>query len=82
MLKTLKLLKRSSQLVCSRFSTNLNTNQTTSQETTPTSSNQESVKDIKEKEEIPVHLRPYNKSKYEVPSSKIKVLTSLDNILL
>jgi len=25
-------------------------------------------------DEIPVHLRPYDKKKYEVPSAKIKVL--------
>ena len=24
-------------------------------------------------QEVPVHLRPYDKTKYEVPSSKIKV---------
>lgn len=27
-------------------------------------------------EETPVHLRPYNKSKYEVPSTKLKVYLS------
>ena len=81
MLKTLKLLKRSSQLLCSRFSTNVNVTQST-QESAPISSNQESNKDIKEKEEIPVYLRPYNKSKYEVPSSKIKVLIHLNKSLL
>ncbi len=26
-------------------------------------------------EEIPVYLRPYDKNKYEVPSTKLKVLT-------
>jgi len=31
-------------------------------------------------EEIPVHLRPYDKNKYEVPSAKIKVweVSSID----
>lgn len=27
----------------------------------------------KKEEEIPVHLRPYDKEKYEIPSSKLKV---------
>ena len=65
MLKTLKLLKLFSQSVCSRFSINFSINQTTSQAKIPTSSNHDSVNNIKVKEEIPVHLRPYNKIKIE-----------------
>lgn len=30
-------------------------------------------------EETPVHLRPYNKSKYEVPSTKLKVTLTITN---
>lgn len=26
------------------------------------------------KEEIPIHLKPYDKAKYEVPSTKLKVI--------
>ena len=35
------------------------------------------IKDLEKKQptEIPVHLRPYNKEKYEVPSTKIKYAT-------
>lgn len=33
----------------------------------------EEVLSKKEKEEIPVHLRPYDKEKYEIPSTKLKV---------
>lgn len=30
---------------------------------------------VSENKEIPVHLRPYDKEKYEVPSTKIKFAT-------
>ena len=33
----------------------------------------EGVLSKKEREEIPVHLRPYDQEKYEVPSTKLKV---------
>jgi hypothetical protein len=35
---------------------------------------QEKPKVVSEKEETPLHLRPYNKAKYEVPSTKLKVI--------
>ena len=35
---------------------------------------QEKPKVVAEKEETPVYLRPYNKAKYEVPSTKLKVI--------
>jgi len=31
-------------------------------------------------QEVPVHLRPYDKHKYEVPSSKMKVSIEILNI--
>jgi hypothetical protein len=31
-------------------------------------------KTVATKDETPVHLKPYNRSKYEVPSDKIKVI--------
>jgi len=36
---------------------------------------QEKPKVVSEKEETPLHLRPYNKAKYEVPSTKLKYAT-------
>lgn len=70
MIKTFKLFRNSVKLAQAhlRFANNIQepkavTTQGTEQ---PTSA-----------EEIPVHLRPYDKKKYEVPSSKIKVFLVL-----
>lgn len=34
---------------------------------------QQSDESVSQQEEIPIHLRPYDKNKYEVPSDKLKV---------
>lgn len=34
---------------------------------------QQADESVGQHEEIPIHLRPYDKNKYEVPSAKLKV---------
>ena len=66
MIKTSRLLRNSVKL----FQNNLRfANVQESKSVVNTDADQTSV----QQEETPVHLRPYDKNKYEVPSSKLKV---------
>jgi len=68
MIKTSKLFRNSFQIYKNylRFANVQESRSVTAQRTTETTTHQE---------EIPVHLRPYDKNKYEVPSSKLKYAT-------
>lgn len=66
MITTTRLLRNSLKLFQNRlrFADVQESRSVATQETTATTS----------QEEIPIHLRPYDKNKYEVPSTKLKVI--------
>lgn len=66
MIKTSKLFRNSFQIFQNylRFASGSESRSVATQQTAQPTTQQD---------EIPVHLRPYDKNKYEVPSSKLKV---------
>jgi len=75
MIKTSKLFRNSFQIFQNylRFASGSESRSVTAQQTAQPTTQQE---------EIPVHLRPYDKNKYEIPSSKLKVISDSFPLLI